>query len=259
MRPRSPDWNGSWSEPAGPWLDRPAVDAGAGEDADLPVVPRVVHGGGQVAVAAAVWLVMAAARPPGDRARRRGGRGVEEGDLAAGKSIAAERGAWLVFEDEAGQSMTPPRARTWGRIGQTPVVRVRGRGYGRGWRDFRDLIVRARIQLGGPIVQPPPDRRTTGVHRCERRLAHRRPAARLRTRPQPGRGGLVAGQARHRQPRRRGLGPDHLGRQTPTQEDPVSPCPGRWLPRRHRADPGRLITARGYPGPAPQFTGTSVK
>ncbi|WP_405828166.1 transposase [Streptomyces sp. NBC_01176] len=111
---------------------------------------------------------------------------MEEGDLAAGKSIAAERGAWTVFEDEAGQSMTPPRARTWGRIGQTLVVRVRGRGSGRmskagmscskpgeqsrllyaireyrgrkdepkgfGWRDFRDLIVRARIQLGGPIV-----------------------------------------------------------------------------------------------------------
>lgn len=55
---------------------------------------------------------------------------MEEGDLAAGKSTAAERNAWIVFEDEAGQSMTP-RARTWGRIGQTPVVRVRGRGSGR--------------------------------------------------------------------------------------------------------------------------------
>lgn len=32
------------------------------------------------------------------------------------KSTAAERGAYLVFEDEAGQSMTPPRARTWGRV-----------------------------------------------------------------------------------------------------------------------------------------------
>ncbi|MFC8260703.1 transposase [Streptomyces sp. NPDC057291] len=82
--------------------------------------------------------------------------------------------------------MTPPRAGTWGRIGQTPVVRVRGRGSGRvsmagmtcykvgersrliyaireyrgrkdepkgfGWRDFGDLIVRAHAQLGGPIV-----------------------------------------------------------------------------------------------------------
>ncbi|MFJ5975040.1 transposase [Streptomyces sp. NPDC093060] len=111
---------------------------------------------------------------------------MEEGDLAAGKNIAAALGAWIVFEDEAGQSLTPPRARTWVRIGRTPVVRVRGRGSGRvsmagmtcykpgersrltyavreyrghkgerkgfGWRDFRDLIVRARIQLGGPIV-----------------------------------------------------------------------------------------------------------
>ncbi|MEU3189791.1 transposase [Streptomyces sp. NPDC006992] len=82
--------------------------------------------------------------------------------------------------------MTPPRAKTWGRVGRTPVVRVRGRGTGRvsmagmtcyksgersrliyavreyngrkdqpkgfGWRDFRDLILRARSQLGGPIV-----------------------------------------------------------------------------------------------------------
>ncbi|WP_456154776.1 IS630 family transposase [Streptomyces chartreusis] len=149
-------------------------------------VPRLVHRGGHLAVAEAARLVLAAARPKGDRARRRSGRGLEEGDLAAGKSIAAERDAWVVFEDEAGQSMTPPCARTWGRIGQTPVVRVRGPCSGRvsmagmncyktgkrsrliyaireyrgrkdepkgfGWRDFRDLIVRAHAQLGGPIV-----------------------------------------------------------------------------------------------------------
>lgn len=53
---------------------------------------------------------------------------MEEGGLAAGKSTAAACDGWIVFEDEAGQSMTPPRARTWGRIGRTPVVRVRGRG-----------------------------------------------------------------------------------------------------------------------------------
>ncbi|MFI1338552.1 hypothetical protein ACH4U7_52670, partial [Streptomyces sp. NPDC020845] len=100
---------------------------------------------------------------------------MEEGDPAAGKSTAAERGAWIVFEDEAGQSKTPPRAGARGRMGQTPVVRVRGRGSGRvsvagmaclkpgrrsrlipaireyrgrtdelkgfGWRVFRDLVV----------------------------------------------------------------------------------------------------------------------
>lgn len=111
---------------------------------------------------------------------------MEEGDLAAGKSTAAACDGWIVFEDEAGQSMTPPRARSWGRKGATPLVRVRGRGSGRvsmagltcckpgkrsrmfhsvreyrgrkgepkgiGWRDLRDLLVRAHIQLGGPIV-----------------------------------------------------------------------------------------------------------
>ncbi|CAG6398662.1 DUF4240 domain-containing protein [Actinacidiphila cocklensis] len=106
--------------------------------------------------------------------------------LAPGKREAADRGAWIAFEDEAGQSMAPPRARTWGRVGCTPVVRVRSRGSGRlsmvgmccfkpgsrsrliyglreyrgrkdepkgfGWKDFCRLLVRARIQLGGRIV-----------------------------------------------------------------------------------------------------------
>jgi len=100
---------------------------------------------------------------------------------------AAALGAFVVFEDEAGFSMTPPRARTWGRRGHTPVVRVRGRSWRRwsiaamccyrpgeasrliyrprphrkhkgtgrdsfSWSDYRDLVVRAHIQLGAPIV-----------------------------------------------------------------------------------------------------------
>lgn len=82
--------------------------------------------------------------------------------------------------------MTPPRARTWGRRGHTPVIRVRGRSRRRtsiaalccykpgeksrlihrprahlrlkgarrsfSWQDYRDLLVRAHIQLDGPIV-----------------------------------------------------------------------------------------------------------
>jgi transposase len=97
----------------------------------------------------------------------------------------AALGAWLVFEDEAGFSMTPPTARTWSRRGHTPVVRVRGRSHRRlsvaalvcykagepsrliyrpsadarpdgrksfSWKDYRDLIQAAHQQLGGPIV-----------------------------------------------------------------------------------------------------------
>jgi hypothetical protein len=55
---------------------------------------------------------------------------VEEGDPAADKSTAAALGGWIVFEDECGQSMRPPRSRTWGRRGITPVIRVRGGGTG---------------------------------------------------------------------------------------------------------------------------------
>ncbi|WP_406486117.1 transposase [Streptomyces phaeochromogenes] len=106
--------------------------------------------------------------------------------MAAGGSTAAALDAWIVFEDEAGFAMTPPRARTWGRRGQTPVVTVRGRSRRRisvaamccyrpgeksrliyrprfhpllkgarksfSWQDYRDLLVRAHLQLGAPII-----------------------------------------------------------------------------------------------------------
>ena len=38
--------------------------------------------------------------------------------------MAADLGAWLVFEDESGQGLRPPKGRTRGRRGHTPVVRV---------------------------------------------------------------------------------------------------------------------------------------
>lgn len=97
----------------------------------------------------------------------------------------AALGAWLVFEDEAGFSMTPPATRTWAPRGHTPVVRVRGRSRRRlsvaalacykpgkrsrliyrpcpdarpdgrksfSWKDYRDLVQTAHQQLGGPMV-----------------------------------------------------------------------------------------------------------
>lgn len=92
---------------------------------------------------------------------------------------------WLVFEDEAGFSMTSLTARTGARRGQTPVGRVRSRSRRRlsvaapvcykpgersrliyrpcpgarpdgrksfSWKDYRDLIQTAHQQLGDPIV-----------------------------------------------------------------------------------------------------------
>jgi transposase len=77
--------------------------------------------------------------------------------VAGGKTVAAQHGAWLCFEDEAGQTLRPPKARTWGRRGQTPQIPVSGKGSGRvsiaglvcvrpGHRPR--LIYRARIHRG---------------------------------------------------------------------------------------------------------------
>lgn len=56
---------------------------------------------------------------------------MEGGDLSGGKSARAACGGWICFEDEAGFTRRPPRGRTWGRRGITPVVKVSGRGSGR--------------------------------------------------------------------------------------------------------------------------------
>ncbi|MEV0325366.1 transposase [Micromonospora echinospora] len=108
------------------------------------------------------------------------------GGVAGGKTVAAQRRAWICFEDEAGQTLRPPKARTWGRRGHTPVVPVSGKGSGRvsiagltcykpgrrprliyrtithrgrkGERrsfaetDYMALLDAAHQQLGGPIV-----------------------------------------------------------------------------------------------------------
>jgi hypothetical protein len=106
--------------------------------------------------------------------------------VAAGKTTAADLGAYICFEDEAGQGLRPPKARSWAPRGQTPLFRVRGGGRGwvsvagvlcvkpgarahllyrlRLWRgragerrgftrtDYRDLMVWTHLQLGAPLV-----------------------------------------------------------------------------------------------------------
>jgi len=51
---------------------------------------------------------------------------VAGGDLGEGARLAAATGAWICFEDEAGQALKPDKARTWAPHGHTPVVRVSG-------------------------------------------------------------------------------------------------------------------------------------
>ena len=109
------------------------------------------------------------------------GRGV-----AADKSAARDLGAFICFEDEAGQGLRPPKGRTWARRGTRPVVRVRGAGGGRvsiagvacyrpgdrphlfyalrtyrrrkgevkgfTWIDYRDLIITVHQHLAEPLI-----------------------------------------------------------------------------------------------------------
>nr|WP_301364504.1 transposase [Streptomyces xanthophaeus] len=53
------------------------------------------------------------------------------GDLGGGKRARAACGGYVCFEDEAGFTRRPPRGRTWGRRGPTPVVTISGRRSGR--------------------------------------------------------------------------------------------------------------------------------
>ncbi|WP_435608518.1 transposase [Streptomyces sp. C10-9-1] len=95
-------------------------------------------------------------------------------------------GAWLVFRGRSRILHDAAQAATWSQRGRTPVVRVRGRSRRRvsiaaltcykpgqrsrliyrprrddgqrdgrksfSWRDYRDLLIAAHQQLGGPIV-----------------------------------------------------------------------------------------------------------
>ncbi|GGT06000.1 endonuclease [Planobispora rosea] len=51
--------------------------------------------------------------------------------MAGDKSSRAVWGSWLVFADESGQGLRPPKGRTWARTGQTPILPVAYRGSGR--------------------------------------------------------------------------------------------------------------------------------
>jgi len=50
--------------------------------------------------------------------------------VAGYKSTARDLGAFICFEDEAGQGLRPPKGRTWAPRGACPVVTVRGAGGG---------------------------------------------------------------------------------------------------------------------------------
>ena len=264
----------SWTVPGRPGLGRlgrrPAVDPGPGRGADPPPVRRHLHPPRGVLPAAPDRLDPAGPGPPRGRARRRRHRRVADDDLGEGARLAAQQGAWICFEDEAGQTLRPPRARTWGRRGHAPVVRVSGKGSGRisiagllayrpGQRghfyyrlvvhrgrrgerrslseaDYATLLSAAHQQLHADhpdLGQPqhPPQQADAGVPHRACRLADRRAAPRLRPRTQRHRGRLVAPQTRPGQLHRHRHRPARHPREDPAQADQYRPAPA-WGPPR---------------------------
>lgn len=72
------------------------------------------------------------------------------GALAGSKKGALEKGAWIVFEDESGFSLTPPIRATWAPRGKTPILRYIfnwQRVSAAGFLCFRPAGGRARLYL----------------------------------------------------------------------------------------------------------------
>src|SRR5215212_7909552 len=100
------------------------LDAAAHRRGRAHEVRRGLHPARAGPAAAPHGVERAGARPARGRAGRGTDRRLAAGELAGDKTTAADLGAWLVFEDESGQGLRPPKGRTWGRRGRTPVVRV---------------------------------------------------------------------------------------------------------------------------------------
>src|SRR6266545_1911327 len=127
-------WSGcavSWPGPGGTRLGRPTVDPRPDHAADRPAVPHPLHPARHLIPVTPHRIVPTGTGPPRRRTRRGEDRHVADRDVGEGTRLAAATKAWIVFEDESGQSLRPPKARTWAPRGQTPVVRVSGKGSGR--------------------------------------------------------------------------------------------------------------------------------
>ncbi|WP_457663793.1 IS630 family transposase [Streptomyces europaeiscabiei] len=106
------------------------MDRGEGGHADRQEVSRLLQRLGCHPDAPA-RLQPPGPRAAGRRARRAGRDRLEGGDLGRGRRARAACGGYICFEDEAGFTRRPPKGRTWGRRGRTPVVTVSGRRSGR--------------------------------------------------------------------------------------------------------------------------------
>ena len=183
------------------------------------------------------WSVQVPARRAAERNEARDRR-LAGGDLAGDKRTAADLGAWIVFEDESGQGLRPPKGRTWGRRGTTPVVTVTGGS-------------NKRVSLAALIAIKPGLPAPADLPRAQEPPPRQGPAQRVHRgglRPAPGRRAPAA-----RRPARGRLGQPQFPRQRRDDRADRGPGLADRLPAaavRARAQPGRagLVTPQAVPG-----------
>ncbi|MFK0223863.1 hypothetical protein ACIQWN_37490 [Streptomyces vinaceus] len=178
--------------------------------------------------------------------------------------------------------MRPPRAGTWGRLGRTPVVRVRGRGSGRvpmtelschksaqrsrmsyrfhvhrgrkdekkglTCQDYQDLPIRAHIRLGGPTLIARDNLRAHLMTPIQESIEAAENWPTVFQLPShtpdlnPQEDIWCRWSSTPSATRRRQPRPAGPSRQTQPEADPVPTPPHRQVPRLHRPDHGRLTT-----------------
>ena len=201
------------------------------------------------------------------------------GDLAGGKRTAADLGAWLIFEDESGQGLRPPKGRTCGPRGRTPVVKVTGghntrvslaaviavkpgcrprliyrvhngsrtdRRKGFTETGYARLLDDAHQQLGGPLVVVW-DNLNTHISAAMNELIAARDWLTVFQLPpyahelNPVEAGLVAPEKITGQPRQAQPRPADRAGQDPAETDAVPARAPRRVPRQHQARPHTLL------------------
>lgn len=197
---------------------------------------------------------------------------METGDVTGGKKTAADLGAWLVFEDESGQGLRPPRGRTpvvkvtgghdtrvslaaliAVRPGQRPrlIYRVHARRRGEKRKGFTEadyarLPDDAHQQLTGPVVLVRDNLNTHVSGVMDGLIAARDWLTVFRLPPyasetNPGRVGVVSPEKIPGQPRQTRPCPAHRAGEDPAAANAVPARPPRGLPHRDQARPHALL------------------
>ena len=107
----------------GTWLSYGIVDHPANSRVDRTAIRREVSSQSYRQAPAPIGMEPPETGTSRDRTERGGDCAVEADRLAGGKKNAARLAAHIVFVDESGFLLIPTVRKTWGPVGQTPILR----------------------------------------------------------------------------------------------------------------------------------------